>query len=107
DVPVEFAIPSTGPVGWSTSLHVVANAAEPELAAQYIDLHLGAAIQEQMLKPPFDVIPTNSKVKLEGAITKSLAKSHDDLAKIRTLDWAKLNPQRGALIDRFNRDIKI
>lgn len=107
DVPVEFAIPASGPAGWSTSLHVVANAAEPELAAQYIDLHLGAAIQEQMLKPPFDVIPTNSKVKLEGAITRSLAKTHDDLAKIRTFDWAKLNPQRGALIDRFNRDIKI
>jgi putative spermidine/putrescine transport system substrate-binding protein len=107
DVPVELSIPSTGAVGWSTSLHVVANAAEPDLAVQYIDLHLGAAIQEQMLKPPFDVIPTNSKVKLEGAITKSLAKSRDDLAKIRTIDWAKLNPQRGALIDRFNREIKL
>ena len=22
-------------------------------------------------------------------------------------DWEKLNPQRGALIDRFNRDIRI
>jgi putative spermidine/putrescine transport system substrate-binding protein len=107
DVPVELSIPSTGAVGWTTSLHVVAGAAEPDLATQYIDLHLGAAIQEQMLKPPFDVIPTNAKVKLEGAITKSLAKSHEDLAKIRTIDWAKLNPQRGALIDRFNREIKV
>jgi putative spermidine/putrescine transport system substrate-binding protein len=107
DVPVELAIPTTGAVGWSTSLHVVANAAEPDLAVQYIDLHLGAAIQEQMLKPPYDVIPTNSKVNLEGAITKSLAKTRDDLAKIRTIDWAKLNPQRGALIDRFNREIKL
>ncbi len=107
DVPVEFAIPSTGPVGWSTSLHLVAGAAEPELAVKYIDLHLAASIQEQMLKPPYDVIPTNAKVKLEGAITKSLAKSQEDLAKVRTLDWAKLNPQRGALIDRFNREIKV
>jgi putative spermidine/putrescine transport system substrate-binding protein len=107
DVPVELSIPSTGPVGWSTSLHVVANAAEPDLAVQYIDTHLGAAIQEQLLKPPYDVIPTNAKVKLAGAITTSLAKTQDDLAKIRTLNWEKLNPQRGALIDRFNREIKI
>jgi len=28
-----------------------------------------------MLKPPYDVIPTNSKVKLEGAITASIAKT--------------------------------
>ena len=107
DVPVELSIPSTGPVGWSTSLHIVANAAEPELAVKYIDLHLADAIQQKLLKPPYDVIPTNANVKLEGAITKSLAKTQDDLAKIRTIDWEKLNPQRGALIDRFNREIKL
>jgi len=107
DVPVELSIPETGPVGWETSLHIVANAVEPDLAVQYIDLHLDPAIQSKMLKPPYDVIPTNSKVKLEGAITKSLAKSEADLAKVRGFDWAKLNPQRGALIERFNREIKI
>jgi putative spermidine/putrescine transport system substrate-binding protein len=106
-VPVELSIPSTGAVGWSTSLHLVANAAEPDLAVKYIDLHLSAAIQEQMLKPPFEAIPTNAKVKLTGDITKSLAKTQDDLAKIRSIDWAKLNPQRGALIERFNREIRI
>jgi putative spermidine/putrescine transport system substrate-binding protein len=106
-VPVELAIPSTGAVGWYTSLHLVANAAEPALAVQYIDTHLDPAIQSAMLKPPFDVIPTNSKVKLEGAITQAIAKSHADLAKIRGFDWQKLNPQRGALIDRFNREIKL
>lgn len=106
-VPVELSIPSTGAVGWNTSLHLVANAAEPDLAVKYIDLHCSAPIQTAMLKPPFDVIPTNSKVPLEGAITTTLAKTHADLAKIRGLDWAKLNPQRGALIERFNREIKI
>jgi putative spermidine/putrescine transport system substrate-binding protein len=107
DVPVELAIPTSGPVGWATSLHLVANAAEPDLAVKYIDEHLDAGIQAQMLKPPYDVIPTNSKVKLEGAITLAIAKTQDDLAKIRTIDWDKLNPQRGALIERFNREIKL
>jgi putative spermidine/putrescine transport system substrate-binding protein len=107
DVPVELAIPTSGPVGWATSLHLVANAAEPDLALKYIDEHLDAGIQAQMLKPPYDVIPTNSKVKLEGAITLAIAKTQDDLAKIRTIDWDKLNPQRGALIERFNREIKL
>ena len=106
-VPVELSIADTGPVGWNTSLHLVANAAAPELAVQYIDTHLDPAVQAQMLKPPFDVIPTNSKVRLQGAITQSIAKSHADLAKIRGFDWEKLNPQRGALIERFNREIRI
>jgi putative spermidine/putrescine transport system substrate-binding protein len=106
DVPVELTIPDTGAVGWETSLHLVANAAEPALAVKYIDLHLDPNIQAQMLKPPYDAIPTNSKVPLQGAITTALAKTHDDLAKIRGFDWDKLNPQRGALIERFNREIR-
>ncbi|MBV8791930.1 MAG: extracellular solute-binding protein [Pseudolabrys sp.] len=107
DVPVEFAIPASGAAGWETSLHLVANAAEPDLAVKYIDMHLDPAIQSQLLKPPYDVIPTSSKVELAGAITTSLAKTKDDLSKVRGFDWAKLNPQRGALIERFNREIKV
>jgi putative spermidine/putrescine transport system substrate-binding protein len=106
-VPVELAIPETGSVGWETSLHLVANAAEPELAMKYIDLHLEAPIQQEMLKPPYDAIPTNANVKFEGAITKAIAKSGADLTKVHHIDWAKLNPQRGALIERFNREIKV
>src|SRR6266851_7957297 len=56
DVPVELSIPETGAVGWSTSLHLVAGAAEPDLAVQYIDSHLDPAVQAQMLQPPYDVI---------------------------------------------------
>jgi putative spermidine/putrescine transport system substrate-binding protein len=107
DVPVEFAIPDTGAAGWETSLHLVANAQEPDLAVKYIDLHLDPAIQAQVMKPPYDVIPTSSKVMLEGAVTKSLAKTQADLSKVRGFDWTKLNPQRGALIERFNREIKV
>ena len=107
DVPVELAIPESGPIGWYTSMHLVANAAVPDLAVQYIDTHLDPAVQAAMLKPPYDVIPTNAKVKLEGAITTSIAKSHADLAKVRSFDWEKINAQRGALVERFNREIKI
>jgi putative spermidine/putrescine transport system substrate-binding protein len=64
-------------------------------------------VQAAMMKPPYDVIPTNGKVKLDGAITQTIAKSPADLAKIRGFDWAKLNPQRGDLIERFNREIKM
>jgi putative spermidine/putrescine transport system substrate-binding protein len=107
DVPVELAIPQTGAVGWDTSLHLVANAQEPELAVKYIDIHLDPAIQAKLMMPPYDVIPTSTQVKLEGPITKSIAQSQNDLAKIRGFDWEKLNPQRGTLIERFNREIRI
>jgi putative spermidine/putrescine transport system substrate-binding protein len=107
DVPVELAIPDTGPVGWYTSMHVVAGATAPDLAVAYIDTHLDPQVQTAMQRPPYDVIPTNSKVALTGAITASIAKTHADLAKVKSFDWDTLNPQRGALIERFNREIRL
>ena len=107
DVPVELSIPDSGPVGWYTSMHIVANAEAPDLALSYIDTHLDPAVQAAMLKSPYDVIPTNGKVPLEGAITQTVAKTHADLAKVRSFDWEKINPQRSALIEQFNREVKI
>src|SRR5579859_902808 len=106
-VPVELSIPDTGPVGWYTSMHVVAGATAPDLAVAYIDAHLDPQVQTAMQKPPYDVIPTNSKVAFTGAITASIAKTHADLAKVKSFDWDTLNPQRGTLIERFNREIKL
>jgi putative spermidine/putrescine transport system substrate-binding protein len=106
-VPVEFVVPDTGLVGWSTSLHLCKNATEPDLGVQYIDSHLAADLQAEMEKPPYDIIPTNGKVPLAGAITQTVAKTLADLAKIRGFDWEKINPQRTALIERFNREIKL
>ncbi len=105
-VPVEFVVPATGAAGWDTSLHIVANTANAELALKYIDQAIDAGVQAAMMKPPFDVIPTNGKVPLAGAITQTIAKTPADLGKIRGFDWEKLNPQRGALIERFNREIR-
>jgi putative spermidine/putrescine transport system substrate-binding protein len=107
DVPVEFAIPDTGPCGFQTSMHIVANAAEPDLAVKYIDLHIDPKNQTEALKPPYDAIPTNAKVPFSGALQATVAKSHDDLAKVKGFDWTKINPQRGALIERFNKEIKV
>ena len=105
-VPVEFVVPETGAAGWDTSLHIVAGTSKPDLAFKYIETHLDPAVQAAMMKPPYDVIPTNGKVALAGPITETIAKTSADLAKIRGFDWDKLNPQRGALIDRFNREIR-
>jgi putative spermidine/putrescine transport system substrate-binding protein len=107
DVPVEFVIPETGAVGWETSMHLVAGSTNADLAFKYIETNLDPAIQAEMMKSPYDIIPTNGKVALAGPITQSIAKTPADLAKIRPLDWTRLNPQRGALIDRFNRDIRV
>jgi putative spermidine/putrescine transport system substrate-binding protein len=107
NIPVELAIPETGRVGWFTSLHLVANAVEPELAVKYIDTHLDAAIQAKMLSSAYRIIPTNSKLKVDWPVTKAAAEEQGEFGKIRGFDWEKLYSQREALIERFNKAIKL
>ena len=47
------------------------------------------------------------KVPLEGAITQSIAKTHADIATLRAISWEKIGPMRSALIEQFNREVKI
>lgn len=106
-VDIDFATLDTGIPAWTTSLHLVKNAVQPDLAVQYIDAHLSPEVQEGMERSPYWVIPTNRKVPLKGEIVKQVAKSQDDLAKLNYFDWAKINEHRSEWIDRFNRDIKL
>jgi putative spermidine/putrescine transport system substrate-binding protein len=46
-------------------------------------------------------------VPLSAAIMQTVAKTPADLSKIRGFEWTKINPQRTALIERFNREIKL
>jgi putative spermidine/putrescine transport system substrate-binding protein len=106
-VKIEFAPLKTGVPAWRTSLHIVKGAQKPELALAYIDGHIAPAIQADMTRDPYDVIPTNSKVPLQGEMTKEVAPTQADLAKLVYFDWRKINQARSAWIDRFNREIKI
>ena len=105
-VDIEFVVPESGAASWRTSMHVVKGAVKPDLAFQYIDLHISPEVQAEMHKPPLDVIPTNRKVTLTGAITK-IAPTHDRLSKLVFHDWSKINPRRSEWIDRFNREIRV
>jgi putative spermidine/putrescine transport system substrate-binding protein len=106
-VDVEFVVPDSGPVAWRTSLHIVKGAARPDLAFQWIEGAITADVQAEESKPPYDVIPTNSKVQMTPVMTATIAKTPADLSKLIFLDWKKLNEVRGAAIDRFNREIKV
>ena len=106
-VDIDFATLDTGIPAWRTSLHLVKNAVQPDLAVQYIDAHLAPDLQEDLERAPYWVIPTNRKVPLKGEIVKQVAKTQDDLAKLKYQDWPKINEHRSEWIERFNRDIKL
>jgi putative spermidine/putrescine transport system substrate-binding protein len=107
-VPVEFVAPKEGAIAFKTSIHIVKNSPNKALAAQLIDVALSPEVQGKLMQAPYLVVPTNGKVKMEGEIAKVLAKDTAEMKKKFVFqDWKKINENRSAWIDRFNREIKV
>ncbi len=107
-VPVEFAAPKEGAIAFKTTIHIVKNSPNKELAAKLIESSLTPEVQAKLMEPPYLIVPTNTKVKMGGEVAKVLAKDHDDMKKKFVFqDWKKINEQRAQWIEKFNRDIKI
>jgi putative spermidine/putrescine transport system substrate-binding protein len=105
-VPVEFAIPKEGAIAFKTTIHIVKNSPNKELAFKLIEAAISPEVQAKLMDSPYLIVPTNSKVKIAGEVAKSLAGSVDELKKKFVFqDWGKINQQRSAWIERFNREI--
>jgi putative spermidine/putrescine transport system substrate-binding protein len=100
-VEIDFAFPEEGAITFITTLHIAKGAENIENAYAYIDTALSADVQAQLMKPPSSMIPTNRDVTLADLPIKSL----DELSKLRTHDWSKINPLRAGWIERFNKEV--
>jgi len=107
-VPVEFVAPKEGAIAFKTTVHIVKNSPNKELAAKLIDAALSPEVQAKLMDSPYLIVPTNTRVKMGGEIAKVLAKDHTEMkAKFKFQDWKKINESRAGWIEKFNRDIKL
>jgi putative spermidine/putrescine transport system substrate-binding protein len=100
-VDIEFAFPEEGAITFITTMHIAKGADNIENAYAYIDTALSVGAQAELMKPPSSMIPTNKDVALAGLPIKSL----DELAKMKTHDWSKINPLRAGWIERFDKEV--
>lgn len=107
-VPVEFVSPKEGAIAFKTTIHVVKNSPNRQLAIDLIEAAMSPEVQTRLMQSPYLIVPTNTKVKMEGEIASILAKDHADMKrKFVFQDWKKINEHRAQWIERFNREIKI
>ncbi len=107
-VPVEFVAPKEGAIAFKTTIHVVKNSPNRDLAVALIESAMSPEVQTKLMQAPYLIVPTNTKVKMEGEIAKVLAKDHAEMKKRFVFqDWKKINEQRAQWIERFNREVKV
>lgn len=101
-VDIEFAMPATGAVAFFTTMHLAKGAAEPENAYKYMDVVLSKDVQEQLMKPPYFLVPVSKDVPLSADLPM---KSLDEMSNFVRHDWSKINPLRAAWIEKFNKEV--
>jgi putative spermidine/putrescine transport system substrate-binding protein len=101
-VDIEFVKPDTGAITFQTTLHIVKGADNVANAYKYMDTAISAEVQGVLQKQPYNMIPINKDVTLVDTLD---IKSIDELTKMVMHDWTKINPQRAAWIERFNKEV--
>jgi len=75
-------IPKEGAIAFKTTIHIVKNTQNKELAVALIEAAMTPEVQTKLMQSPYLVVPTNSKVKMEGEISKVLAKDQDEMKNV-------------------------
>lgn len=105
-VPIALTRPDTGWILIRSSMHIVKNSKNVDLAADYLNASISPEVQTRMGDAPYILVPTNAKVPLSKPL-QFYAKDFAELDKMNSIDWAKFNPRRPEYIDRFNREVKV
>lgn len=101
-VDIAFAVPATGAIAFTTTMHLAKGTRATDNAYRYLDTVVSAPVQEALSKPPFNFVPVNKQVPLGPDLPM---KSLDEMASFVTHDWGKINPLRAEWIQRFNREM--
>ena len=104
-VPVEMVVPTEGVMAFEQSFNILKNAPNKEAAYKYLNLILQQDVQEIMAKE-FFTSPSNMKSTLAADVAVNVPVNGAKMANIVQFDWAKVNPQLGAITDRWNREMK-
>jgi putative spermidine/putrescine transport system substrate-binding protein len=104
-VPVTLAKPDTGYIHIKSTMHIVKNTKNPDLAAAYINAALSPEVQTKMAEDPYFIVPTSTKASFSKGL-QAYARDMKAVEAMSSVDWAKLNPRRAEYIDRFNRLVK-
>ena len=75
-VPVEFVAPKEGAIAFKTTIHVVKNSPNKELAFKLIEAALSPEVQTTLMNSPYLIVPTNTKVQMGGEIAKRAGEGH-------------------------------
>ncbi len=102
-LPIRFVMPKPGAIAIVSFFAGLAKTRHPELIDEWLDGILSASYQARAAAAPYFFGPTVRGVIVPDAAKPYTPSTPEEVLALQTIDWTKIVPQRGQLVDRFDR----
>ena len=102
-LPIRFVMPKPGAIAIVSFFAGLAKTRHPELIDEWLDGILSAGYQARAAAAPYFFGPTVRGVSVPDAAKPYTPSTPEEVLALQTIDWTKIVPQRGQLVDRFDR----
>jgi putative spermidine/putrescine transport system substrate-binding protein len=102
-LPIRFVMPQPGAIAILSFFSAIANTRHPDLVNEWLDGILSAEYQARAAASPYFFGPTVRGVSVPEAARPYTPSTPAEVLALQTIDWPVIAPQRGALVERFDR----
>jgi putative spermidine/putrescine transport system substrate-binding protein len=102
-LPIAFVKPQPGPIAVISFMSAVKGTRHPELVNEWMNEILSTEYQEMAAGAPYYFGPTIEGVAVPEAARAYNPASAEEVAALQSVDWSIIAPQRGAIVDEFDR----
>lgn len=102
-LPIRFVMPAPGAIAILSFFAGIANTRQPELVNEWLDGILSAEYQARAAAAPYFFGPTVRGVAVPEAARPYTPSTPAEVLALQTIDWTAIAPQRGGLVERFDR----
>jgi putative spermidine/putrescine transport system substrate-binding protein len=102
-LPIRFAMPAPGAIAILSFFSALAGTRHPELVNAWLDGIISAEYQARAAAAPYFFGPTVRGVAVPEEARPYTPSTPAEVLALQTIDWTVIAPQRGALVERFDR----
>ncbi|MBM3612834.1 MAG: extracellular solute-binding protein, partial [Alphaproteobacteria bacterium] len=102
-LPIRFHMPKPGAIAIISFMSAISRTRHPELVDEWLDGILSPEYQARAAGAPYFFGPTVRGVSVPEAARPYTPSTPAEVLALQTIDWNAIAPQRGGLVERFDR----
>lgn len=106
-LPIRFVMPQPGAIAILSFFSGLARSQHPDLVNEWLDGIMTPEYQARAAGSPYFFGPTIKGVSVPEAARPYTPSTPAEVLALQTIDWTRIAPQRGALVERFDRTFAI